>query len=61
MSKSHFAECVDTEHVSFALIVGLSLIDSTGELGKAEHAGFSLLKYKCICDHHVTSTAKNLQ
>lgn len=43
MSKSHFVECVDIEHASFALFVGLSVIDSKGELGKAGHAGFTLL------------------
>lgn len=43
MSQSHLAECVDTEHISFALSVGLCLTAAKGELGKAGHAGFASL------------------
>jgi len=42
-SQFHLAECVNTEHISFALTVGLCLTVSRGELGNGGHAGFASL------------------
>lgn len=43
MSQSYLAECVNIEHISFALTVELCPTGSKGELGKAGHAGFTSL------------------